>query len=796
MVKDEISGFPSDFLSPEEKNGKKYALKWAQSTDKVNNNNVFWAGTGNQRIRFDLLRAYARGEQPIDKYKPILGITNKKTKNDPANEAYKVLDWSILDIASKFVNVLVGKIVKRENSIAVRAIDKAAQDAKRAKQIELQEAVINKPLYDAISKVTGIQFQGPETGDVVPAPQTLGEVDVHQEMFYKEDYCIAVQDMLTEINKQDNYEDILMNVARDLTEISIGATKTYRVGNKILRRRCVPERMGMSSSTKDNFEEAKFVFEDWDMTIGQLKEIAGDQFTEEAYMKIAEKVNNSSYSESNVREYYDKNLCYPWDNTKITVRDLIWFSPDWETVEVIQTPLGNGQIVEKDYEWWENMRMNNKMTVDKYNQENLGSRVIRYSLDNQYQCMWIKGTDYVFNYGKSQDMLKNASNLGRTTSPFTIYRIKKSPVETVTTVFDNIQINWLQYQHQIAKSRPSGLDIEFTALQDISLEGAGGKKMTPKEVLKIYFDTGMLLWRRKDALGNNTNFRPIQELQNGLNPAAAQHFTNIVNLIGLLRDMVGLNELTDASTPNSEMGKHVATLAAGSTDDAIRYMNHAFDQINLLTHEKTVMFITGMARTGLAPHYAEAIGLDKVGTLAILSDVTHHELGCYVMKQPDAELRQRLMAYTVEGVKSGQLTNYEAIEIEMEPNVYRAVRLLKMYASQKEKKAREAQMEMYQAEQAKNEASAIATARANSETEVMMLQGKKELEWEKAKAAVWQSKSTTADQAFLIQLQSKLKLGEKLTELEEKRLTDLMTIERQGAIDMQIASMKPKTPAK
>ena len=792
-----IAGFPSDFLSPEKKQSKEYALAWAKATDAVNNNNVFWAGTGGQQKRFDLLRAYARGNQPVDKYKPILGITDKKVQNDPANQAYKVLNWEILDIASKYVNLLIGKITKRDNSIGINAIDKAAQDERRKKRVELQEYVINKPFYNDITQKTGIEFEGPQQTDVIPQPETLGEIDVYQDMFYKEDYCIAMQDLLREVNEQDNYQDILVDVARDLVEISIGATKAYRVKDKIRRRRCVPERMGMSSSTKDNFEEAKFVFEDWDMTIGQLKEIAGDQFTEEVYKKIAETVNNATYNQSNIREYYDKNLCYPWDSTKVTVRDLIWFSPDWETYQVLKTPLGNVDVVEKEYEWWEEQRMN-KMTEQSFNQQNPGSEVIRYSLDNQYQCMWIKGTKYVFNYGKSKDMLKNESNLGRTISPYTIYKIKKSPVETAMPVFDNIQINWLQYQHHIAKSRPAGLDIEFTALQDISLEGAGGKKMTPKQVLKVYFDTGILLWRRKDAQGNNTNFRPISELQNGISPAALQHFNNILNNINLLRDQLGLNELTDASTPNSEMGKAVANIAAGSTEDALRYTYFAFDQINLLTHEKTVMFISGMAATGLAPHYAQAIGMDKISTLALLGDLTHHELGCYLMRQPSEEMRARLSGYIQEGVRTMALTNYEAMEIEMEPNIYRAIKLLKMYAGQKEKKAMAQQQAMYKAEEEKNAASAQSTAEAKLQVEGQIWQFKKDYAWEQARADVWASKQKTSDQAFLIQLQSKLAVGEKLSEEEQKRLTELMAIERKGQFDLQIASMKPKpaTPKK
>lgn len=779
--------FPSDFVSPEVKASKEYSLKWAEATNSPNTETKF---------DFERLRAFARGDQPIDFYKPILGEKNKKVANDPNNQSYRVLDWTILDVATKFVNILIGKVTKRDNSIGVKAIDKAALDDRRKKKIQLQEYIINKPFLDSVTESTGIPFEQPENEGPMPPPQNLGEVEVHQDMFYKEKYCMAVQDMLREINEQDNYIEILMAIARDAVEIGWMATKAYRVGNKIRRRRCIRERMGMASSMRDNFEDAKWVYEDWDLTIGQLKEIAGDQFTEEVYKKIAETVSDQTFGNvSGTREYYEKNMCYPWDNTKITVRDLIWFSPDWETYEVVKTPMGNVDVVQKEYDWWEEKRLNEKMTEKKYNEQNPHSEVIRYSLDNQYQCMWIKGTKYVFNYGKSKDMLKNESNLGRTISPYTIYRLKKSPIEVVIPIFNNIQINWLQYQHHAAKSKPSGRAINIKSLLDVSLEGAGGKRITPKQLLELYYQTGDQLYNETDIQGNRSNRPPVTELMNGMSPAASQHFQFIVNDINLLRDQIGLNELTDASTPNSEMGKAVATMAAGGTEDALRPLYFGFDQVNLLTHEKTVMFISGMAATGLAPHYTEALGMEEMSTLALLSDITHHELGCYLERQPTEEMRAKLSNLLAEGVSKGSLYEFEAFEVEMEPNIYRAIKLMKMYWGQKQKLAAETATRQMQDNTDSQIKSNQAASQAKMDEKDQEWELKKDFEMAKAQSDAFLDKQKTANQAFLIQLQSKLNTGQALSELEEKRLNDLMAIDRKGAWDLRLAKEKPKPVA-
>lgn len=797
--KEDFSGLPSDFIDPATKNGKDYCVRWSEAVDaraQTTDNPFYSGGTNAVRVgkqnwnKFPLLRSYSRAEQPVDKYKPILGIKDQKVKNDPNNQSYKVLSWEILGIAPKYVNVLVGKLISQNNDIGIAAIDKQAKDARIERKIELQDAIINKPLFDAVTKATGLQFATPAQEDVMPMPQNLGEVDTHVDMFYKERYCLAVQDMLKEINEQDNYQDVLKEVATDLVEIAVGVTKAYRVKNKIRRRRCIPERCVSSSSSKDINDDIKYFGEYWDLTIGQLKEIAGDQFTEKQYQEIAESLGNNRWDNSAVQEYYDQYMCYPWDSTKVTVLDLIWFSPDWETHQVGKDSYGNPAISKKDYGWWD--KLSKKGVTEKSFNDANESKVIRFSMDNQYQCMWIRGTKHAFNFGKSKDMLKNESNLGKTVSPYTVYKLKRSIIDIVIPILDNIQINWLQYQHHAAKSRPSGMSIEFTALQDITLSGAGGKALTPKQALQIYFDTGIMLWRRRDAHGQLANWKPIEEMQNGLNPAAAQHFQNILNNINLLRDQIGLNELTDASTPSGEMGKAVAKMASGATDVALKSLHYAFDQINLGTHEKTVMFISGMAATGLAPHYTQAIGQESMGVLSALSDITHHELGCYLMKQPTEEMRARLSLYVQRGIEAGTLREYEAMEIEMEPNIYRAIKLMKMYWGQKQRDAEATASRQMQ----DNTQAQIQSNQAAEEAKMAGLQAdyqmQGELAWTTAQAQDWANAQQASREAFLMSIKAKLDKDIALTEAEQDRLTKLQVADRTGMYQMRIASMKPK----
>lgn len=792
--------FPSDFLSPEEKASKEYALRWAKAIDGIGLNGtenglfpgMITSGNSNQLNKFAQWRAYARGNQSIEKYKPILGISKKDSRS---TVSYRALNFEILDVATKYVNVLIGKLLKQNNDIGVNAVDKRAQDERRKKRMELQEYVINREFLDKVSSKTGIQFESPVQEDVIPVPENMGEIKVFMDMFYKEDYCMIVQDLIKIMNEQDNYTEILSEVARDLVEVATAATKVYRVGNKIVRRRCVPERMIISSTMKSLCDDVKYVGEYWDLTIGQFKEIVGDELTEKQYKEIAEKASNSSFSNYNITEYYQDNMCYPWDNTKITVGDFVWFSPDWETYQVGKNQFGDVAVTQKEFGWWKKLQEKG-VTEAQFNKVN-DSKVVRYAIDNQYQCLWVKGTDYVVKYGKSKDMLKNESTLGKTVGPYTIYKMKKCIMESTIPTFDNIQIQWLQFQHHAAKSVPAGPAIEFSALQDISIEGSAGKKLTPKEALRIYFETGVLLWRRRDAQGNLSNFKPIVEMAGGISNAMEKHFNFMIQDINLLRDQIGLNELTDASTPNSEMGKAVAEMASGASEDALRGLHFAFDCVNLGTHQRTVMHLSGMAATGLAPQYTEALGLQAMAVNSLLSDLTYHELGVYLQKQPTQEIRMWINEYCKTGISKGTLYEEEAFEIQNEPNIYRSIRLLKMYRQQKVAQKQKEMQAQYKAEEEKNINSANATAEAARATLEYEMQEKRALAMDEAEAKILVNKAAAEDEAFLIRVKAKLAKDEALSIEEERRMTELLKAETVGKFQLLAAKARPKpSPAK
>jgi hypothetical protein len=240
------------------------------------------------------------------------------------------------------------------------------------------------------------------------------------------------------------------------------------------------------------------------------------------------------------------------------------------------------------------------------------------------------------------------------------------------------------------------------------------------------------------------------------------------------------------------MGKHVATLATGGSRDAQKYLHFAFDQINLGTQRRTVMYISGMAASGVAPDYAEALGDRAMTFMQSMDDIGNHALGVYLMKQPTEEMRAKLSIYIQNGVKNGTLLEEEAFEIEDEPNIYRAIRLMKKYRQDKIKARQADEQRMAEIQMQTNTQSVQAAEGEKRTTLEMEVEGKTRLAWEQAKAEVWKAKQTIADEAFMLNLKTKLATNQALTEEEQRRLTELAKEDTKGMYGIQIAQINAR----
>ena len=114
MAESAISNFPSQAVSDLEKMTSEYGLKVARAIEHEwfsGNNHRYYK----QQSEFHKLRLYARGEQPIQKYKNELSING--------DLSYLNLDWKPVPIVPKFVDIVVNGMAQRAYEVKAYSQD-------------------------------------------------------------------------------------------------------------------------------------------------------------------------------------------------------------------------------------------------------------------------------------------------------------------------------------------------------------------------------------------------------------------------------------------------------------------------------------------------------------------------------------------------------------------------------------------------------------------------------------------------------------------------------------------------
>ena len=143
------SAFPSQVVSNAEKSSIEYGNQVSQAIEyewfksgRVNGNRYLTSWNN-----FNTLRLYARGEQPIQKYKDELSING--------DLSYLNLDWKPVPILSKFVDIVVNGISQKSYEIKAFAQDPNSVKKRTSYASKLQEDMLSIDYLDNLKQLLG-----------------------------------------------------------------------------------------------------------------------------------------------------------------------------------------------------------------------------------------------------------------------------------------------------------------------------------------------------------------------------------------------------------------------------------------------------------------------------------------------------------------------------------------------------------------------------------------------------------------------------------------------------------------
>jgi hypothetical protein len=205
------TSFPSQLATDAERASDEFGLQVGQGIQyewfrKDGNSCRYYS----QWRDFRRLRLYARGEQPIGKYKNELAVDG--------DLSYLNLDWTPVPIIPKFVDIVVNGMSDRLFKVKAYAQDAMSQ-AKRSKYQDMIESqMVSKDILTTIKEKTGVDtfMMDPEQ-----LPETDEELSLYMQLKFKPAIEIAEEEAINTIFDENHYDDLRKRLDYDAAVIGI-----------------------------------------------------------------------------------------------------------------------------------------------------------------------------------------------------------------------------------------------------------------------------------------------------------------------------------------------------------------------------------------------------------------------------------------------------------------------------------------------------------------------------------------------------------------------------------------------
>ena len=685
--------FPSQAVSDLEKLSEDYGLKVARAI-----RHEWFSGTtskyNSHKNNFHTLRLYARGEQPIQKYKNELSING--------DLSYLNLDWKPVPIIPKFVDIVVNGMAQRNYEINC-----FSQDAYGvSKRTEYMQSILRdmraKEFDKMASEQLGIELR---ENDAETLPDTEEELALHMQLNYKQAVELAEEQAINVLMEDSDYDLIRRRVLYDLTVLGIGATKTtFDFSNGAKAQYVDPADLVYSHTESPYFEDLYY--------IGELKEIPINELVKEF----------PELNEGDIKDIVDK-YSYPIDY--VTNRDknkvqVLYFNYKTHMNNVYKlksTAAGGDKIIEKD---------------DTFNPpSNLEGDFERLErvVETLYEGVYIVGSDRILRWRMCPNMMRSDSDFSRVKMNYQIVapRIYEGRIESlvgrITGFADMIQLTHLKLQQVMARMVPDGVYLDADGLAEIDL--GNGTNYSPQEALNMFFQTGSVIGRSFTSEGDmNPGKVPIQQISNGVNSGKLQSLITTYNYyLQMIRDVTGLNEARDASTPDRNALVGVQKIAAANSNTATRHVLQSMLFITAEVAECLSLRISDIIEySPTKDAFVRALGAHNVSTLEEMENLHLYDFGIFIELMPDEEEKQ-LLENNIQAALAQQLIDLDdAIDLRNVRNLKLANQLLKVKRKAKQKRDQQMQQQNMQAQSQANAQAQQASAQAEMQKNQQKMQ--------------------------------------------------------------------------
>jgi len=691
--------FPSQAVSDMEKMSMEYGEKVAKAIKQE------WFSESRSKYRTNLtnfhkLRLYARGEQPIQKYKNELSING--------DLSYLNLDWKPVPIIPKFVDIVVNGMAQRNYQINCYSQDIYGIE-KRTQYMESILRDMKSKAYNDVAKANfniDLYENKKET-----LPDSEEELALHMQLSYKQATEMAEEQALKVLMEGCDYDLIRRRCLYDLTVLGIGATKTSFDYTEGARAEYVdPASLVYSHTESPYFDDIYYIGEVKELPINELiKEFP--ELTESEIEEIVEKSGANYYNGTKRVNHMDRN--------KIEVLYFNYKTHMNDVYKLKKTGTGAEKIIQKDDSFNPPESMDGEF------------RKLERVVETLYEGVYVLGSNKLLRWGMCQNMMRTDSDFSRVKMNYQVVapRMYEGRIESlvgrITGFADMIQLTHLKLQQVMARMVPDGVYLDADGLAEVDL--GNGTNYNPQEALNMFFQTGSVIGRSFTSDGDmNPGKVPIQQISNNVNGGKIQSLISTYNYyLQMIRDVTGLNEARDGSMPDKNALVGVQKLAAANSNTATRHILQSMLFLTAEVAECLSLRISDIIEYSPTKNaFIQAIGAHNVATLNELKELHLYDFGIFIELMPDEEEKAILENNIQQALAQKLIDLDDAIDLREVRNIKLANQLLKIKRRKKAERDQQAQQQNIQAQARANSQQQAASAQA----EIQKSQAKVEFE--------------------------------------------------------------------
>lgn len=630
--------YPNQQIDPREK-GYDWILQyckaaWGDSRGYVPNNMLNFG-----QSKMNEIREYALGRQSTTKYKKLLNVDEQQDKT------WLNIDWTAPSFLTKFREIAISKLVQRRYDINAFAVDPIAKSEEDNYFTEMKVKIL---MREAAQKAGNQELLNSPVLAAQPGEaQDLEQLKMEEQFGYKHVMSMEAEMAASLTMYQNKFEEKRKRTIENLFDFGIGGYTEYIDENgQVKLRELNPENMVLSYCAKNDFSDLVHWGEVREVYVGDL----APWFTPEQMNQIVQSVAGRFGNPSNFM--YGTDYSKYWNRFKVLILDFEFLSWNDYTYKEEVDNRGNVRFGKTKYQ-----------DASKLASDKIGAipNMVDFTMKGQaepifmpvtrkvvYKCKWLIQTDYMYDWGMSENQIRKPSSwwdtkLNIQLYSWNFYKMRFAGItERLIPLEDKASLAWFRLQNMSNKLIPYLINIDLNALEGVDF-GGGGEKMNPTKVMDFIFSNFVVPYRSTDLLSQNPNYKPVSIEASGQLAVFGQLYQELQNTLDMMRQVSGLNELTDGSTPNAKTLVPVANAAMESTNNALYLLSFADKQLIQDLADAIVSKVQIAVKLGKVEGYARALGEETVKFFKINPNLSIHEFGIFIEDVPSDFERQQLI---------------------------------------------------------------------------------------------------------------------------------------------------------